>query len=193
MKLQQLPARPLRGSTQSQRIPFYRHISSNHMQRNQVRLQRPLLCTGRSRIVLGHCHIGVQPSPRLWDSYCHLEAREASASIQIDDGVWLNNAAILIAERSSIHIASGCLIGPSVQIFDSDFHHLDPALRTSGRHACAPVRLEENVFVGASVTILKGVTIGCNSVVAAGALVIASVPPNCVVAGHPAKVVRRLD
>lgn len=192
MTLRHLPARLLRRSAQALRIAFYRAISDNRARRDLVRLQQPLLCTGQGRIVLGRCHIGVQPSPRLWDSYCHLEAREASASIRIDDGVWLNNAAVLIAERSSIHIAAGCLIGPSVQIFDSDFHHLDPALRTSGSHACAPVRLEENVFVGAGATILKGVTIGRNSVVAAGAMVIASVPPDCVVAGHPAKVVRHL-
>ena len=193
MTLRHLPARLLRRLAQSLRIAFYSAISDNPARRDLVALQQPLLCTGQGRIVMGRCHIGGQPSPRLWDGYCHLEAREASASIHIGDGVWLNNAAIVIAERSSIHIASGCLIGPSVQIYDSDFHHLDPALRTSGNHACAPVRLDENVFVGASATILKGVTIGANSVVAAGAMVTTSVPPNCVVAGHPAKIVRRLD
>jgi maltose O-acetyltransferase len=156
-----------------------------------VRLLQPLFCTGRGRIVLKQCNIGVQPSPHLWDGYCHIEAREASASVHIDPDVWLNNRATLIAERSSIRIERGCLIGPGVQIFDSDFHGLEPATRRSGQQECAAVHLQENVFVGASAIILKGVTVGRNSVVASGAVVTRDVPSDCIVAGSPARTIRR--
>lgn len=189
MKLRTLLMRASRRTVQALRIAYYDLISDNQPQREHVRLRQPLFCTGHGRIVLRHCNIGYQPSPRVWDSYCHIEAREASASIHIEADVWLNNGATLVAERSSIRIERGCLIGTGVQIFDSDFHSIDPAGRRSGVHECASVLLQENVFVGASAIILKGVTIGCNSVVGAGAVVTRDVPPNSVVAGSPAKLV----
>lgn len=191
-RLRRLRARVFGRVLQALRKLRYRALSDNRPTSRGVLLQQPLLCTGLGSITLDRCHIGVRPSPRLWDSYCHLEAREASASITIGEGVWLNNGAILIAERSAIRIGRGCLIGPGLQIYDSDFHHLDPALRMSGRHACAPVQLEENVFIGSSVTILKGVTVGRNSVVAAGSVVVSSVPEDSIAAGSPARVIRRL-
>jgi maltose O-acetyltransferase len=121
-----------------------------------------------------------------------MEAREPGATIFVDSDVWLNNGATLVAERSSIRIDRGCLIGPSVQIFDSDFHSLTPELRKSGGHECRPVHLEENVFVGTSVIILKGVTIGRNSVIAAGSVVVSDIPENSAAAGVPAKVIANL-
>jgi maltose O-acetyltransferase len=185
--------RALRRTIQTLRIAYYRLISDNAPSCENVGLLQPMFCTGRGQIVLRGCHIGVQPSPRLWEGYCHLEAREASASIEIDADVWLNNGATLIAERTRIRVGRGCLIGPGVQIFDSDFHSLDSGQRQSGTHPCRPVVIEENVLIGASVTVLKGVTVGRNSVVAAGAVVTSDVPSDSIVAGVPARVVQRLQ
>ena len=56
----------------------------------------------------------------------------------------------------------------------------------------APVDIAENVFVGMGVKILKGVTIGANSVVGAGTVVSSSIPADVIVAGNPARVVRAL-
>jgi maltose O-acetyltransferase len=156
-----------------------------------TRLQ-PTLTTGAGSITLQRCTLGYFPSSGYWNGHCYLEAREATAEIVVADGVFLNNGATLVAERSSIRIDSDCLIGPWVQIYDSDFHALAPELRTSGRHPCAPVHLERNVFVGASVIILKGVTIGHNSVIGAGSVVINDIPPQTIAAGNPARVIRSL-
>ena len=77
---------------------------------------------------------------------------------------------------------------------DTDFH----ALETQGKHrwqtigVTKPVVLGPNVWVCTGAMILKGVTIGPYSVVAAGAVVSGDVPPNVVVAGNPAQVVKRL-
>ena len=77
-------------------------------------------------------------------------------------------------------------------IFDSDFHELHPDRRRGGTPRMAPVVLEENVFVGDHAIILKGVTIGADSVIGAGSVVTGSIPPGVIAAGNPARVVRPL-
>jgi acetyltransferase-like isoleucine patch superfamily enzyme len=121
----------------------------------------------------------------------------------IGDFTLLNGAIIMAEER--IEIGSYCLISWNVGIADCDFHPLEPAQRLIDAQALAPfykdrphrpsvktapVRIGDNVWIGMNATILKGVTIGENSVVAAGSVVTKSVPPNSVVAGNPANVVR---
>lgn len=118
----------------------------------------------------------------------------------------LLNGALVMAE-DDISIGSYCLISWNVGIADSDFHPLDPAQRLIDAQAVAPffkdrpprpklktapVKISDNVWIGMNATILKGVTIGENSVVAAGSVVTKSVPPNTVVAGNPAVAVRQL-
>jgi acetyltransferase-like isoleucine patch superfamily enzyme len=118
----------------------------------------------------------------------------------------LMNGALVMAEEL-IEIGSYCLISWNVGIADSDFHPIDPAQRRIDAHALAPyykdrpprppirtapVRIADNVWIGMNAVILKGVTIGENSVVAAGSVVSKSVAPNTVVAGNPAVVVKHL-
>lgn len=174
------------------RRQYYRTLSDNSPRLDLATHLQPALLTGAGTIRLHRCTLGYFPSARYWDSYCHLEAREESAEIFVADGVFINNGATLVAERTSIRIDSDCLIGPSVQIYDSDFHALAPEERTGGTHSCAPVCVERNVFVGASVIILKGVTIGHDSVIAAGSVVVHDIPPRSIASGVPARVVRSL-
>jgi acetyltransferase-like isoleucine patch superfamily enzyme len=119
----------------------------------------------------------------------------------------LMNGALVMAEEF-IQIGAHCLISWNVGIADSDFHPLEPAQRIIDAHALAPffkdrpprpalrtvpVIISDNVWIGMNAVILKGVTIGENSVVAAGAVVTKSVPPNVVVAGNPAVVTKQLN
>jgi acetyltransferase-like isoleucine patch superfamily enzyme len=107
-----------------------------------------------------------------------------------------------------IDIGSHCLISWNVGIADSDFHPLEPAQRLIDAQALAPflkdrpprpklktapVTICDNVWIGMNAVILKGVTIGENSVVAAGSVVTKSVPPDTVVAGNPAVAVKRFE
>ncbi|PYI72815.1 MAG: acyltransferase [Verrucomicrobia bacterium] len=109
--------------------------------------------------------------------------------------------------EEKIEIGSYCLVSWNVGIADSDFHPLEPAQRLIDAQALAPyfknrpsrpklktgpVKICDNVWIGMNAVILKGVTIGENSVVAAGSVVTKSVGPNTVVAGNPAVLVRRL-
>ena len=124
----------------------------------------------------------------------------------VGDFTLLNGALVMAEER--IEIGSHCLISWNVGIADSDFHPLAPAQRIIDAHALAPffkdrpprptlrtapVIIADNVWIGMNAVILKGVSIGENSVVAAGAVVTKSVPANVVVAGNPAVVTKQLD
>ncbi|MBI1813696.1 MAG: acyltransferase [Deltaproteobacteria bacterium] len=88
--------------------------------------------------------------------------------------------------------------GPGVCIYDNDMHPMDPVRRREQNDTMpfiksAPVVIEDDAWIGLHALVLKGVTIGRGAVVAAGAVVTASVPAGCVVAGNPARVVTRLD
>lgn len=128
-----------------------------------------------------------------------------NGACRIGDFKLLNGALIMCIER--IEIGQHCLISWNVGIADSDFHPLDAAQRRvdtmalapfyEGRPArpvlkTAPVVIEDNVWIGMNAIVLKGVTIGENSIVAAGSIVAKSVPANVVVAGNPAVVVKQL-
>ncbi len=97
---------------------------------------------------------------------------------------------VRISSACGIDIGDNCMLASNVYITDCDWHGLYD--RTSFGKAIS-VRFEENVWIGDSAIICKGVTIGQNSIVGAGTVVVDSVPPNTVVAGNPAKIVKVLD
>lgn len=80
-------------------------------------------------------------------------------------------------------------IGPNFFCVDSDFHPLDPTQRLTSNCSCRSVRIGKNAFIGANVTILKGVNIGDDAVIAAGSVVVRDVPSGVVAGGNPAKVI----
>ncbi|MZD10439.1 sugar O-acetyltransferase [Streptomyces sp. SID5785] len=90
-----------------------------------------------------------------------------------------------------IEIGDDVMLGPNVSLITSG-HPLDPAERRRGITS-APIRIERNVWVGASAMILQGVTVGADAVVAAGAVVTRDVPSRTVVAGVPATVIKTID
>ena len=84
-------------------------------------------------------------------------------------------------------------IGDQVSIFDSDFHQIEPTIRRKEPGPSGPVRIGKNVWPSSLIMILKGVTIGDNSVVGAMSLGTNSIPPNKVATGNPAKVIRDIE
>lgn len=171
---------------QKLRVLKYKIFSDIHQLDNMARLYQPALITGRGQIRLGRCNLGVWPSPYFLNGYIHIEAREASACIEIGDDVWINNNAVIIAERTRILIGANTLIGTEFTVYDSDFHDPHPERRTARTHKCAPVNIGKNVFIGSRVTVLKGVNIGDNAVIAANSVVTKDVLESTIVGGAPA-------
>ena len=115
---------------------------------------------------------------------------EKSGRIKIGDYV-LISPGTRISAANEILIGDGVMMANGVYITDSDWHELYDRSRRS--ETVTPVNIANNVWLGDRCTILKGVTIGENSVVAACAVVSKDVPANVIVAGNPAVVVKELD
>lgn len=93
-------------------------------------------------------------------------------------------------------IGEGTMLGTNVNIWDTDFHPIDPSLRkrnaTIFEASSAPIIIGKNVWIGANVTVLKGVRIGDNAVVGAMSLVNKDIEPNSLWAVIPAKKIKAL-
>ena len=148
--------------------------------------------TARGLIRIGKgTSLGDKGAPRIGDGAITLQTRNTKAEICIGSGCAFSNNITIVA-TDSITIGDLCLIGDQVMIMDSDFHRLNPKERAQPAEPMA-VRIGNNVWLGSRVMVLKGATIGDNSVVAAGAIVVSEVPPNTLVAGIPARIIRTLD
>lgn len=117
------------------------------------------------------------------------------ARIRIGNNTGMSGA--VICSAVSIDIGSECLFGADVQIMDNDFHKVEPKNRycdnTADKIGSAPIVIEDNVFLGAGVKVMKGVRIGRNSVVGAGSVVTKDIPADSIAVGSPARVVGRVD
>lgn len=101
------------------------------------------------------------------------------------------NFNLTILDEACVTIGDHAFIGPNVSVYTA-CHPLDASERNSGDQWAMPVTIGNNVWIGGSATILPGVTVGDNAVVGAGAVVSHDVPAGCVVAGNPARVIKRL-
>lgn len=160
---------------------------------NDVKIVQRITAQGKGRIEIGvGTQLGVYPSPGFKRGEFYLEARNATAKIILGENVLINNNCTVIADKSTVEIGDGTLIGPNFFCVDSDFHPLDPTQRLTNNYSCQSVKIGKNVFIGAHVTILKGVNIGDNAVIAAGSIVVKDVPSGVVAAGNPAKFICNL-
>lgn len=110
-------------------------------------------------------------------------------NIHIGKNVFIN-ACCHFQDHGGVTLGDGCQIGHNV-VFATLNHGMAPEDR--GTTYPAPIRLGKNVWVGSNATILQGVSIGDNSIVAAGAVVTRDVPENVIVAGVPAKIIKTID
>ena len=101
------------------------------------------------------------------------------------------NYNFIVLDGNYVRIGDNVWIAPNVGIYAAG-HPLDVEDRIGGEEYAFPVTIGDNVWIGGGVTIIGGVTIGRNAVVAAGSVVIRDVPPDTLVAGNPARVVRKL-
>ncbi|MGA9765257.1 MAG: sugar O-acetyltransferase [Rhodomicrobium sp.] len=110
--------------------------------------------------------------------------------IRVGRKVFINQCCT-IYDMGGVDIADHVMIGPNVNIITSG-HPLEPAKRRAYVEA-KPIVIEKNVWIATGVTIIGGVTVGENSVIAAGSVVTKDIPANSFVAGVPSKVIRSLE
>ena len=110
--------------------------------------------------------------------------------VEIGDACLMSPGA-RISASDEVVLGNGCMMAHGSYITDSDWHGLYDRVNRDGTPK--PVRLGDNVWLGDRSTVLKGVTIGDNSIVAASSVVTKDVPANVIVAGNPAVVVKELD
>lgn len=173
---------------------MYRLLSNATLQ-GKPTLHQPLQAVGAGQIKFsGQINIGFFPSPFFLSTYSYIEARNSCAQIHIGEGTWINNGFSAIAEHTSITIGARVMIGSHVEILDSDFHGIRVDDRNKSKAEWAkPVVIEDDVFIGSNVRILKGVTIGQGSVIANSSLVVNDIPAGVIAGGNPAKVLKVIE
>lgn len=149
---------------------------------------RTLSVFGREIHAGHHLHIissKVKPvSLSCWTS------KQAQGEIHIGDFVLLSPG-VQISSASKIIIGNNCMIGAESYISDCDWHGVYN--RTRPFRCSSDVILKDNVWLGFRCIVGKGITIGNNSIVAAGSVVVEDVPDNCIVGGNPAKIIKRIN
>lgn len=136
----------------------------------------------RSRVVIGpHCLLG------------HLQIHtEDSADVVIGAASAFNGfVRLLLHEPGRISLGEFCLFAGDVDVTISDMHSILDAASGARINPARNVTLGDRVWVGERSLILKGVTIGHEAIIGAGAVVTRDVPARCIAAGNPARVVRR--
>lgn len=146
-------------------------------------LTRPSATAERARLlgeVFAHVGDDAFVEPPLHVAY--------GSNTHIGNGFYANFDLVLV-DDGEVHIGDRVMVGPHVTITTTG-HPVHPDLRRDGRQFSVPVRIEDDVWLGAQVVVLPGVTIGAGSVVASGAVVTRDVPPGVVAGGVPCRVLR---
>ncbi|CED57610.1 sugar O-acetyltransferase [Aliivibrio wodanis] len=116
---------------------------------------------------------------------------EFGKTISIGEQTFINMNVTML-DGAEITIGNHVLIGPNVQFYTAS-HSLDYTSRRRWETFCKPIVIEDDVWVGGSVVINQGVTIGSRSVIAANSVVNHDIPSDCLYGGTPAKLIKRLD
>lgn len=113
-------------------------------------------------------------------------------NISIGDGTFLNTHIRFGCPKDPVTIGRNCLIGPNV-MFETTGHSLVYVPNVGRSRFTQPITVEDEVWIGAGVIILSGVTVGRGAVVAAGSVVSKDVSPMTLVGGIPAKVIKEIE
>lgn len=151
-------------------VNFNGHITINRFKHSKIKIGDN--CTFNSHIAF---------NPRC-NNRCVIATAKDFASIEIGNNCGFSG--VSLDSYCKIKIGDNVTVGAETQIFDADGHA--DILGTEDE----PVVIEDNVFIGMRCIIMKGVTIGKNSIIGAGSIVSKSIPPNSIAAGIPCRVLR---
>lgn len=124
---------------------------------------------------------------------CIIATMREKAEITIGNNSGFSGTVIVAAEN--IKIGNNVLCGANALLTDFDWHQVDPykRLHRIENSESRPIRVDDNVWLGVNVVVLKGVTIGENSVIGANSVVVKDIPPNVIAAGNPCKIIKTVQ
>lgn len=105
--------------------------------------------------------------------------------------LYINHNCVIL-DCAQVRLGDNVMLGPNVGLYTAG-HPLEAKVRSSGLEFAHPITIGDNVWIGGNAVVLGGVTIGENSVIAAGSVVTRDIPPNTLAAGVPCRPIRRLD
>lgn len=149
----------------------------NRLSPNAVEEQQKIL-----KNLLGKMGKEVKITPPFWCDYGY--------NITVGDYFYSNHN-LIITDGASVEFGDNVFIAPNC-CFTTAEHAIDPEMRKNGIEIAMPIKIGNNVWIGAGSTVLAGVEIGDNSVIGAGSVVKKSIPANVVAVGVPCKVIREI-
>lgn len=150
----------------------YNQIMPSHMAEKEVLLQGFLGKLGKDSCI-------TQPF------YC-----DFGYNIEIGDGFYANHN-LVILDGAKVKIGNHVFIAPNCCLSTAE-HPIDHEQRNAGIEYAEPITIEDNVWLGANVVVLSGVTIGKNSVIGAGSVVTKDIPKGVIAVGNPCRVLREI-
>ncbi|MFD1003161.1 acyltransferase [Ohtaekwangia kribbensis] len=166
---------------------FLRLLSAKIYLRNCVKVGKYVTVHGKPLINASGTII-IEDKVAIWSIFERTKLLvKGTGTLTIGQGTRVNGTHIAVA--GNVTIGKFVRIAPYTLILDSDFHDLNDHTAEGKK---GNIVIGDNVWIASRATILKGVTIGEGSVIAAGSVVTKDVPPYCVAAGVPAKVIKRL-
>ncbi|HEU4497395.1 MAG TPA: acyltransferase [Flavobacterium sp.] len=155
-------------------------------------LHLPLLLSGRGKIQFGtNFQNGVLAAHFRYTTYNYILSMEEDTEVIIGNNVVMANGASIQA-ISKVTIEDDVMIGINCFLVDTDGHDLDPGRRMTGTAKKGNITIKRNVVIFYNSVVLKGVTIGENSVIGSCSVVTKDIPANVFAAGNPARVIRSI-
>ncbi len=173
-------------------IPNLSKIFKNQLVYNNITsVQQLLISEGKGIVYIGeNCSFGYKLGGFNRRGSIELQARYKHSKIILGDNIATNNN-IFLSAANYIEIGNDTLIGQNVTILDHEAHGVEPDKRRE-LGEIGKVIIGKNTWIGNNVVILKNTIIGDNTIVATGAVVAGKFPPNVVIGGVPAKIIKQI-